>query len=473
MKQLILIVLIIWSLQSYAQVKVKGYYRKDGTYVQPHYRSNPDGNPYNNWSYPGNVNPYTGKIATGNPSTYLNNYYNRNSSTSSYTNPSSIDLPNSNVNNSYSSSLSPLSYYVTSNKLNVRTKPSTSSSVLTTLNYGDKVEVVSNDDYPWYAIKITYYDLKDFSTNTSFGYVHSSFLSSPSINSAYLDFNLPNASSLSTDKAVTYNSYNDEDIVLIAIDSLETNPNLSLQLVGLAEKRNIIDDKTRYEIEGWAYENLGQYNSALNSIDKEINMPGSLTYREMQYCRIHKGRLLIESGKPDNAIKELEHTILSNANDTMSLIIYNYKIAAYSGLKNYADMISFSDKYLSKAYELGEQRENILIIKQQKAIALRELGRYTEALNEIDEAINEDNTNSLPFLYTTRGIIFYNAKKYSSAANEFIKATLLDEKDDTAYYYLGMSYKNLDQKNKACENLLKAVKLGNKNALNMYPTFCQ
>src|SRR3989344_3994580 len=58
-----------------AAVGVKGYYRKDGTYVQPHYRSNPDGNPYNNWSYPGNTNPYTGETAKGNPETYLDNYY--------------------------------------------------------------------------------------------------------------------------------------------------------------------------------------------------------------------------------------------------------------------------------------------------------------------------------------------------------------------------------------------------------------
>ena len=57
-----------------AAVRVKGYYRKDGTYVKPHYRSNPDGNPYNNWSFPGNVNPYTGKVAPGNPDTYLKNY---------------------------------------------------------------------------------------------------------------------------------------------------------------------------------------------------------------------------------------------------------------------------------------------------------------------------------------------------------------------------------------------------------------
>jgi hypothetical protein len=53
---------------------VNGYTRKEGTQVQPHYRSAPDGNPYNNYSYPGNVNPHTGKRATGNPDTYLRDH---------------------------------------------------------------------------------------------------------------------------------------------------------------------------------------------------------------------------------------------------------------------------------------------------------------------------------------------------------------------------------------------------------------
>jgi len=42
-------------------VHVNGYFRKNGTYVQPHYRSAPDGNFYNNWSTEGNINPYTGE----------------------------------------------------------------------------------------------------------------------------------------------------------------------------------------------------------------------------------------------------------------------------------------------------------------------------------------------------------------------------------------------------------------------------
>ena len=37
---------------SYGDVWVNGYFRKDGTYVSGHWRTRPDGNPYNNYSTP-------------------------------------------------------------------------------------------------------------------------------------------------------------------------------------------------------------------------------------------------------------------------------------------------------------------------------------------------------------------------------------------------------------------------------------
>ena len=49
-----------------AQTHVKGYYRTDGTYVQPHWRSSPNNTTYDNWSTRGNVNPYTGQVGTRN-----------------------------------------------------------------------------------------------------------------------------------------------------------------------------------------------------------------------------------------------------------------------------------------------------------------------------------------------------------------------------------------------------------------------
>jgi uncharacterized protein YxeA len=59
--------------------RVNGYFKKDGTYVRSHSRTNPDRNPYNNYSYPGNYNPNTGKTSAGNPNTYVERYNTRKS----------------------------------------------------------------------------------------------------------------------------------------------------------------------------------------------------------------------------------------------------------------------------------------------------------------------------------------------------------------------------------------------------------
>lgn len=40
---------------------VHGYTKKDGTYVAPHKRTNPNGTQRDNWSSKPNYNPYTGK----------------------------------------------------------------------------------------------------------------------------------------------------------------------------------------------------------------------------------------------------------------------------------------------------------------------------------------------------------------------------------------------------------------------------
>lgn len=40
---------------------VNGYSKKDGTYVAPHQRTNPNGTQRDNWSSKPNYNPYTGR----------------------------------------------------------------------------------------------------------------------------------------------------------------------------------------------------------------------------------------------------------------------------------------------------------------------------------------------------------------------------------------------------------------------------
>jgi hypothetical protein len=62
--------LLAVSNAAIADPYVNGYVRKDGTYVQPHYRSAPDGVRSNNWSVQPNVNPYTGQQGTQHPNAW-------------------------------------------------------------------------------------------------------------------------------------------------------------------------------------------------------------------------------------------------------------------------------------------------------------------------------------------------------------------------------------------------------------------
>ena len=82
MKRVFVVLIVLLSLgfnQAYARhksggshskssvVHVKGYTKKNGTYVSPHYQTSPNGTQRDNWSAKGNANPYTGKIGTKEP----------------------------------------------------------------------------------------------------------------------------------------------------------------------------------------------------------------------------------------------------------------------------------------------------------------------------------------------------------------------------------------------------------------------
>lgn len=62
-----LVLLAGFIAQAHAQVHVRGYHRKDGTYVAPHYRSAPNSTRSDNYSSRGNLNPYTGQRGTVDP----------------------------------------------------------------------------------------------------------------------------------------------------------------------------------------------------------------------------------------------------------------------------------------------------------------------------------------------------------------------------------------------------------------------
>lgn len=63
-KILYLVLLLPLAALSAGSHAVKGYIKKDGTYVAPHRQTNSNSTQKDNWSSKPNVNPYTGKYGT-------------------------------------------------------------------------------------------------------------------------------------------------------------------------------------------------------------------------------------------------------------------------------------------------------------------------------------------------------------------------------------------------------------------------
>jgi len=81
---ILFLVSIMFANLVIADTYVRGYTRRDGTYVNGYYRSSPNSTRLDNYSTQGNYNPYTGKRGTVNPYNQYGSAYNKNYQNSLY-----------------------------------------------------------------------------------------------------------------------------------------------------------------------------------------------------------------------------------------------------------------------------------------------------------------------------------------------------------------------------------------------------
>ena len=150
MKQIITILLFFVFLFSFAQtnsnhVYVSGYYKSNGTYVQPYYRTAPNSTNRDNFSTRGNTNPYTGEAGYIIPDSNTSSTY----TTNSYSN-SSTTYPKTNYNKT-STSISNKSYNsrsiytTTSSKGQLWRKPHQFDAIRP-IEKGSRVKVLEYED---------------------------------------------------------------------------------------------------------------------------------------------------------------------------------------------------------------------------------------------------------------------------------------------------------------------------------------
>jgi hypothetical protein len=76
MKKALFLALTVTASLAFADNYVQPHVRQDGTFVQGHYQTAPDRNPYNNYTTQGNSNPYTGQQGTRSPERVQQEYAN-------------------------------------------------------------------------------------------------------------------------------------------------------------------------------------------------------------------------------------------------------------------------------------------------------------------------------------------------------------------------------------------------------------
>lgn len=69
-KLIVAVIMAATAMPAFAQVRVDGHVRRDGTYVPPHSRSKPNNTTLDNWGTKGNTNPTTGQQGTRDPYSY-------------------------------------------------------------------------------------------------------------------------------------------------------------------------------------------------------------------------------------------------------------------------------------------------------------------------------------------------------------------------------------------------------------------
>lgn len=90
-----------------------------------------------------------------------------------------------------------------------------------------------------------------------------------------------------------------------------------------------------------------------------------------------------------------------------------------------------------------------------KAINSKNQGKLSDALVYVNNSVNYDTTQ--PFSYLLRGQIFALLFKDHSALEDYKHALRLDHRNVAAYFYLGISYSNLEIYDTAIINYDKAI----------------
>jgi tetratricopeptide (TPR) repeat protein len=239
---------------------------------------------------------------------------------------------------------------------------------------------------------------------------------------------------------------------------------------------------------GILYMDLKNYDAALADLDIALKFD-SLRYEPYN----NKGIIYYETGNYPLALKYYNKSIQLNPNDSKAYsgrgLTRQAMNDADGAMNDFDKAIALSpsfDWYLNRAVlkiGLGDLKSALSDLEKasqmdasrheayfNKGYIYLNLGDVQNALMEFDKAI--DINTSIPEAYLYRAIAKYNLNDFSNAIDDLNASIALVANAD-AYYYLGLCYIQLGQKDDARNNLKQAQAMGHTNAKEVLMKNCR
>ncbi|GAI17367.1 unnamed protein product, partial [marine sediment metagenome] len=194
---------------------------------------------------------------------------------------------------------------------------------------------------------------------------------------------------------------------------------------------------------GKSYFGRGEYDKAIIEFEKSIELDANHTesYYYLGQCYLQKG--IIEYNNK-NIFKA--YSLYRKANKFAEQVIPQYE-----------KMIEDNPEDLNSHLKLGyiyEVRSIIPFINDYD----KALEYYLGALNLDSVSINK-NVGIYVYLNIRAGSIYYQEKDYSQAIEHLESAIKMSPQNVEAYYYLGLSYDKIEEKEKAREYLSRVIEI--------------
>ena len=275
----------------------------------------------------------------------------------------------------------------------------------------------------------------------------------------------PDHSEAHSNLAQAYYQYGEVLILESSKDPTENAKNEKLleEAVLLLQQSIVLKESAEaYGRLAWAYSSLRKYTEAYTAAKEAVRL-------DPNYAWYHAGlgRILVELGKPEEAVKELN---ISVNLDPEHVFAHLYLGVAYKTLDNNELARDNFEKAWNLGFEKSDFRNAALAMDSASEImpknslylarsgeAYRMLGQYDKALAKLKRAVKIEPQPA--WVYGSLGDVYRRKGDFKNAEENLKKAISLDPNSAWAYAHLGEAFSEQGDLDNAEENLKKAISL--------------